>query len=89
MSACRSCGAEIFWAETAGGKRMPVDADPVPDGNVIVEDRPGDGLRATVLEPGALMLDDPGLPRYVSHFATCPNASQHRHPSPHHHRRTP
>ena len=28
-SKCRDCGAEIFWAETKNGKKMPLD----PDGN--------------------------------------------------------
>jgi hypothetical protein len=71
MSACRSCGAPIRWVITVNDKRMPVDDEPVPDGNVLL-----DGDRATVIDPGQLLLDDP--PRFVSHFATCPNADHHR-----------
>jgi hypothetical protein len=78
VSACRSCGAEIWWAETVMGRRMPVDADPVPDGNVVVV-REGVGQAPPVVEvghPATLMPAD--RPRYQSHFATCPQASQHR-----------
>jgi hypothetical protein len=28
MSKCKSCGAEIIWAKTAKGKKMPFDAIP-------------------------------------------------------------
>jgi hypothetical protein len=31
---CRSCNAEIVWASTAQDKFVPVDAEPVPGGNV-------------------------------------------------------
>ena len=27
VSACRSCGAPIYWAETKAGKRCPYDLD--------------------------------------------------------------
>jgi len=27
---CRGCGAEIVWIETAAGKSMPCDPEPVP-----------------------------------------------------------
>lgn len=73
MSACRSCGAEVFWAVTTSGKRMPVDAEPVQgtEGNVyIVEGDPPLAVVGTHTEG----------PTYTSHFATCPQASQHRRP---------
>jgi hypothetical protein len=60
---------------------MPVDPDPVPDGNLVLT--PGgaaisshDVPLAAVVDPAQPTLDDP--PRYRSHFATCPNADQHR-----------
>jgi hypothetical protein len=58
---------------------MPLDADPVPDGNVIVVM----GVAYVVERPPG-----PGEVRYRSHFATCPNADHHRieRPSP---KRTP
>lgn len=70
MSECSSCGAPIRWAMTANGKPMPLDFEPVSNGNVVV--RHGRAIIAgmTILEPNEL--------RYVSHFATCPNAASHR-----------
>ena len=29
ISRCRKCDAEIYWIRTKGGRRMPVDAEPV------------------------------------------------------------
>lgn len=76
MSRCRSCDAEIVWALTERGKRMPLDAEPVADGNLYLEPvaRPGDDpYRVRAAREG-----DPAQHRRVSHFATCPNADDHR-----------
>lgn len=71
MSACRSCNATIRWERTAAGKPIPLDPEPRPDGNLCIRD---DGR----------VVSDHGFPasapRYVTHFATCPNANQHRRP---------
>lgn len=75
---CFSCGAEIVWAVTTKGNRMPVDAQPSSDGNILLERRPDGALIAVVSEPGGLELPGLAAPRYKSHFATCPNASEHR-----------
>lgn len=79
MNKCKSCGAPIIWIKTFSGKAMPVDAggidffaDPegkelfVTDGGAVVH-----GVRA---EEGA----EHTHRGYISHFATCPNADQHR-----------
>jgi hypothetical protein len=76
MSRCRSCQAEIVWAVTDTGKRMPLDAEPVsaahrPSG-LFVLDEGGEHPLAFTLAAGQ--------PLYRSHFATCPNADQHRKP---------
>lgn len=78
ISRCFSCGAPITWAVTPKGKRMPVDAEPVDDGNLVLE-RQKDGTLLALPASKAPTL--PGLtqPRYVSHFATCPQAKEHRH----------
>lgn len=68
MTRCRSCGAPIVWAVTAAGKRMPLDAEPVYAIGSGVVSLNGDEV-AVVERP---------RPLYVSHFATCPNADQHR-----------
>lgn len=83
------CGAPILWAQvlSADGKRirnedtgrfraMPVDWEPRADGNVIVYWREGEGFVCRVLRGGERAR--PGENARTSHFATCPNASQHR-----------
>ena len=74
---CKSCGAAIFFAravappvgdappETRGTRLMPFDA--VPQMRAIeVVGIATDGPLVTLIKT------------YVSHFATCPNAAQHR-----------
>jgi len=69
---CRSCQADILWGVTANNKAMPIEE--ADDGNIVVED------------DGSLRVLDKGQQelfvgqRYISHFATCPHASQHRRP---------
>jgi hypothetical protein len=60
-----------MWAITAAGRRIPLDPDPVPDGNVELV-----AGRAIVLGRGVSR--PAGAVLYVSHFATCPNAGKHR-----------
>lgn len=73
---CRSCTAEIVWAVMPSGKLHPVDAKPVPGGNIAAY-RDGSGeLLARVLKAG----EDPEAHELLgsSHFSTCPNADAHR-----------
>lgn len=96
MSRCRSCNAEIIWAFTAGrddeperaSRRIPLDAKPIEKmtrGAFVL-------ARGTeVGEPVAIDANwfyagrSPMLARlpalFISHFATCPNAAQHRRPA--------
>lgn len=77
-SRCRSCDAEVRWVKTAAGKWMPLDVEPSADGNVQLCMVGGEEV-ATVLGAGdraAAQLEQ--IPLYVSHFATCPFAAQHR-----------
>ncbi len=91
---CRSCNAPIWFGLTAKNKRMPMNLAPTEDGNVIVDQDmklldklasayagdgpPPDGCRVRVLTKGEAV--DPDVPRYTSHFATCPRADRHRRP---------
>lgn len=79
MAECRSCGAPIVWVMIAkSGKKMPVDRDPVADGNIrLLATSHSDG---TPLVAYVKRDDLETLPheRHVSHFATCPNAAEHR-----------
>ena len=75
---CRACDAEIVFAETRNGKRMPVDVEPNPDGNCYLSK---DGTDATVQ---VLAGDDlaeakrSGLQLHKSHFTTCPESADFR-----------
>lgn len=73
-SACRSCGAPIYWARMPSGKMNPVDAEFSPKGNVALR------LRHDGEVMGFIELPDPIPPLRLrlSHFVTCPNAAQHR-----------
>jgi hypothetical protein len=75
---CKSCAAPITWAITAAkGNRMPLDPDPVPDGNVwIVEHREHMSPVIGVALQHSDIPDD--IETYVSHFVTCANAAEHR-----------
>jgi hypothetical protein len=75
MNKCRSCGANVLWAKTDLGKSMPVDPEPVPDGNVELYRTPK-GLQVVV--HGKEFTPDPRATVHKSHFATCPNAQRHR-----------
>jgi hypothetical protein len=75
---CRSCHARVIWLTIRpGGRRMPIDVDPVPDGNIIADLAQAVGV---VVPAGALtFLDDtPDEARYRSHFASCPQAAEWR-----------
>jgi hypothetical protein len=79
VTACRSCEASIVWCWTTKGVRIPIDPEPVPDGNVTV-DAGGeliDGARVLVgAEPG--LFDPPNLLHYRTHFVTCPDRDDWR-----------
>lgn len=76
MTVCKTCGGEVLFAQTISGKSMPIDAAPVKHGNIALEET-DTGLVAHVLSPKALAN---AAERYISHFATCREAAQHRRP---------
>lgn len=71
---CSSCSARIVWTVTAKGKRMPVDAEPREDGTFVLRGQ-GDDHPPLALHKRESRGREP---LYVSHFATCPNADEHR-----------
>lgn len=78
MTTCQSCGAAIFWAVSVNGSRMPINAEPVVDGNVLVSvsrSNP-ENKKCIVLAHAAVKPKDRRL--FTSHFSTCPNARKHR-----------
>lgn len=93
MSAqCRTCRAPVLWVINSGsGKREPLDPEPREDGNIEIvgqESLATDGMESSAMIPVVRHLTGDELPlfgdapeRYVSHFATCPDAAQHRRPA--------
>lgn len=88
MANCRSCGAPIWWARSRADRRLPIDQDPTPGGNLVVATAEGDVLDGAELDEAraggqsyVVVVAEgmaPGVPRWVTHFATCPNAKAHR-----------
>lgn len=72
---CKSCLARILWAQSESGKAIPLDPEPTANGNLVLLD-PLDPREP----PIASRVDrrPPGVPLYVAHFVTCPQAAQHR-----------
>lgn len=69
-----------MWAVTPNGQTIPVDVDPVEDGNLFIT-RQGDVTEAvscSTNDPRAKRGRAQGWDQYKSHFATCPDADQHR-----------
>ena len=89
MSECRSCRAPIVWAVTSDGKRMPLDAAPIPAGNVVLV---GTSVTDHGATPTARVLaaaqdtlfggmgrpGDTGGPYYQAHWVSCPDADDWR-----------
>lgn len=79
MSRCRSCNAEIKWIRMKTGRSMPVDAKPISYRIAV----PGATGTQTLVTPDGRTVScffdsDSDLKGYISHFATCLNAGQHR-----------
>lgn len=63
MKTCRGCGKEMVWAKTADGRAIPIDLRPV----IYRIIGPGPNYAAARVPTGEYA---------VSHFATCPKASE-------------
>jgi hypothetical protein len=68
MARCRTCQQEIVWGRTESGKRVPLDP---PEKRFVMKHT-----------PDAEQLYVRMIPTYISHFATCPQADEHRKPIP-------
>lgn len=83
-TACSTCDAPIVFARTLHGSTMPLDAAPVLfDGNrrglfvlVTSGDKTCCVALGTLLNAGLRLTADVRIHR--THYATCPQASQHR-----------
>lgn len=87
---CASCRAEVIWAVTDTGARMPIDVEQAPaallpearKGNLVLwfevdgQGRPLGKQRVSYATEEQRR--DAAIPLWHSHFVTCPNASAHR-----------
>lgn len=72
---CRSCQAELHWAKwLESGKAVPIDRKPHVNGNIVLTLKPSGALIAEKYDH----IKHAGRNRYVSHFATCPEAGKWR-----------
>lgn len=81
FTTCKSCKAAIAFVRLPSGRRLPINPDPTDNGNVHItgsrnEDEPA--ARVISTQTGTLFDNAPTTTAYTSHFATCPQASQHR-----------
>lgn len=70
VSRCKSCGKEIIWIKTTGGRNMPCDAGGIlyredPKGELTIVTRDGKTVKATRDDRSSLI-------GYTSHFANLP-----------------
>lgn len=65
MGKCSSCGKTVVWAKTRLGRNMPLDQVPPSEGNIRITN-------------GIVVIGKRGDGPFLSHFATCPQAEQHR-----------
>lgn len=75
---CWSCKAAVWWGVTVAGEAIPLDVGSRADGNLVIRRQADGSLRvchASVVQQSLF-----SETRYVSHFATCPNADLHRKP---------
>ena len=68
MNTCKSCAKPIIWGYTIAGRRMPLDPEPVADGNLVLDGRKVRWVTA----------EDAPETRRSSHFSTCIEAGSHR-----------
>jgi hypothetical protein len=77
---CRSCQALIVWAKSANGKSMPMDVEPDAEGQFFLFRKEDciDAVHQTERSTRAEGARQRGDKKYTCHFATCPNAAEHR-----------
>lgn len=74
---CRSCKLEIIWVRMHTGSLNPVDSVPVENGNIVLTKSAVSGeVKGEPYDANKHV----GRRRFVSHFATCKYAEQHRKP---------
>ena len=68
---CASCKADILWVKTAKDRPIPLDALPVANGNIYLDEQERAIYRTKDTDPTIATW-------YQSHFVTCPDADRFR-----------
>lgn len=74
LGECKSCGAEIYWVSTTNGRSTPMNAKVEPEGGWVLTLKPDGTPLAEIFHSREHINRN----RYISHFATCPSAGDHR-----------
>lgn len=76
---CRSCRRPVVWTTNViTGRRMPVDAEPLVGGNVVLITGNQDPEARVLKRDEQSVREARGEELYVSHFSTCPQAKEWR-----------
>lgn len=81
QNTCQSCGADIRWSQNGmTGNVMPLNPDPVAEGNVFVFENGTHKGKCIVLSGPLLAAaqKDDDVAMRTTHHATCPDAARHR-----------
>ncbi len=74
LAKCEACSAPIFWSQTAMRSPVSLDAEPNPNGTMILlEDFEGQYAAVSSYQSGDVV-------RYTAHRNTCAKASLERRP---------
>ncbi|MGD9713482.1 MAG: hypothetical protein AB7V46_15660 [Thermomicrobiales bacterium] len=81
---CNRCGRTIRFAPTIKGRRMPIDAEPVENGEFVIDPETGKIFEHASLQRSMLRAGNPAIellnsvPRWRSHAETCPASDRRR-----------
>lgn len=86
---CSTCGRPMLWAVSLAGRAIPMDLNPLEEfparelGVFVLLQRIGKDapLAMPLASMSALAFESAAkndVPLFVSHFATCPQADEHR-----------
>jgi hypothetical protein len=68
----------MIWARMPSGALNPLDAEPVVNGNIRIDEGEDGQIHGNVMS--ALEAAAYEGPKYQSHYASCPDANSHRKP---------
>lgn len=75
VGTCKGCGADIIWARTGSGAKMPLDAQASADGCFVLEGDRQDPVTYRLANDAATTYTGD---KYTSHFQTCRASDQFR-----------